>query len=52
LLKLATSAKGDYQLLYYLDHDQYEVNLIAENTAGRLIGIEIEIKAATSVNAI
>ena len=43
LLKLATSAKGDHQLLYYRDHDhgQYEVNLIAENAAGQLIGIEI-----------
>ncbi len=47
LLKHAASAEGDYQLLYYRDHDQFEVDLIAENTAGQLIGIEI--KAAASV---
>ena len=45
--KHAASAEGDYQLLYYRDHDQYEVDLIAENAAGQLIGIEI--KAAASV---
>lgn len=49
LLKHATSAEGDYQLLYYRDHDQYEVDLVAENTAGQLIGVEI--KAAASVSA-
>lgn len=49
LLKHAASAEGDYQLLYYRDHDQYEVDLIAENAAGQLIGIEI--KAAASVGA-
>jgi uncharacterized protein len=47
LLKHAASAEGDYQLLYYRDHDQFEVDLIAENAAGQLIGIEI--KAAASV---
>jgi hypothetical protein len=31
------------------DHDQYEVDLIAENVAGQLIGIEV--KAAASVNS-
>ena len=49
LLKHAASAEGDYQLLYYRDHDQYEVDLVAENAAGQLIGIEI--KAAASVSA-
>lgn len=49
LAKHAASADGDYQLLYYRDHDQYEVDLIAENAAGQLIGIEI--KAAASVGA-
>lgn len=47
LLKHAASAEGDYQLLYYRDHDQFEVDLVAENAAGQLIGIEI--KAAASV---
>lgn len=49
LAKHVASADGDYQLLYYRDHDQYEVDLIAENAAGQLIGIEI--KAAASVGA-
>ena len=64
LLKFASNAKGNFQLLYHRNHDHdhnhnhYEVNLIAENAAGQLNGIEIEIeieieiKVATSVNAI
>jgi uncharacterized protein len=47
LLKHAASSEDDYQLLYYRDHDQFEVDLVAENAAGQLIGIEI--KAAASV---
>lgn len=50
LLKHAASAKGDYQLLYYRDHDKYEVDLIAENAAGQLIGIEIKAAASVGVN--
>lgn len=41
LLKHAKSAEGEYQLLYYLNHNQYEVDLIVENSAGQLIGLEI-----------
>ena len=56
LLKLASNAKGNFQLLYHHNHthNHYEVNLISEDAAGQLIGIEIEIeiKVATSVNAI
>lgn len=47
LLKHATTADGDYQLLYYRDHDQFEVDVIVENTGGQLVGVEI--KAAASV---
>jgi uncharacterized protein len=47
LLKHATSADDDYQLLYYRDHDQFEVDVVIENAAGQLIGVEI--KAAASV---
>ena len=47
LLKHATSADGDYQLLYYRDHDQFEVDVVVENTAGQLVGVEV--KAAASV---
>ncbi len=48
LLKQASSANDDYQLLYYRDADQYEVDVVVENSAGRLIGIEV--KAAASLN--
>ena len=49
LLKQATTAEGDYQLLYYRDHDQFEVDLIVENAGGQLVGVEI--KSAASVTA-
>ena len=47
LLKQTTTAEGDYQLLYYRDHDQVEVDVVAENAGGQLIGVEI--KSAASV---
>jgi uncharacterized protein len=47
LLKQTTYAEGDYQLYYYRDHDQYEVDLIVENAGGQLVGVEI--KAAATV---
>lgn len=49
LLKHATSADGDYQLLYYRDHDQFEVDVVVENAGGQLVGVEI--KAAASVGS-
>lgn len=49
LLKQATTAKGDYQLLYYRDHDQCEVDVVVENSGGQLIGVEV--KSAASVRA-
>ncbi len=47
LLKHATTSEGSYQLFYYRDHDQYEVDIVAENSAGQLVGVEI--KAAATV---
>ena len=47
LLKHATTADGDFQLLYYRDHDQVEVDVVVENASGQLVGVEI--KAAASV---
>lgn len=47
LLKQATTAEGDYRLLYYRDHDQFEVDVVIENTGGQLVGVEI--KAAASI---
>lgn len=48
LLKHATTAEGGFQLLYYRDHDQFEVDVVAESTNGELVGIEV--KAAASIN--
>lgn len=47
LLKCTTTADGDYQLLYYRDADKYEVDVVIENAAGQLVGVEI--KAAASI---
>jgi uncharacterized protein len=47
LLKQTTNAEGDYQLFYYRDHDQYEVDVVAENAGGQLVGVEI--KAAATI---
>ena len=47
LLKHTTTSENDYQLLYYRDHDQFEVDFIIENAAGHLVGVEV--KAAATV---
>lgn len=47
LRKHAATADGDYRLLYYRDHDQYEVDLVIEDGGSRLIGVEV--KAAASI---
>lgn len=47
LRKHATAADGDYHLLYYRDHDQYEVDLVIEDAGGQFIGVEV--KAAASI---
>jgi len=48
LLKHTTTAEGSYKLLYYRDFDRFEVDVVIENAAGRLLGVEV--KAAASVN--
>lgn len=50
LLKHATTAEGDYQLHYYRDHDQSEVDVVVENAGGQLIGIEIKAAASVGTN--
>jgi len=45
LLKHITSAQGDYRLLYYRDADQVEVDVVVENAAGELVGIEVKASA-------
>ncbi len=47
LLKHTTTAEGDFRMLYYRDHDQIEVDVVIENAAGQLVGVEI--KAAATV---
>lgn len=49
LLKHITTAEDDYRLLYYRDVDLFEVDVVIENAAGQLIGVEI--KAAATVKA-
>jgi predicted AAA+ superfamily ATPase len=45
LLKHSTTAEGDYQLMHYRDADQVEVDVVIENAAGRLVGIEVKAGA-------
>ncbi|MFO7713143.1 ATP-binding protein [Desulfosarcina sp.] len=45
LLKHTTTAEGDFRMLYYRDHDQIEVDVVIENAAGQLVGVEIKAAA-------
>jgi uncharacterized protein len=45
LLKHAATAEGVYRLMYYRDHDQFEVDVVIENAAGQLVGVEIKASA-------
>ncbi len=47
LLKHTSTAQGDYRLLHYRDADKFEVDVVIENAAGQLVGVEV--KAAASV---
>jgi predicted AAA+ superfamily ATPase len=47
LLKHTTTADGDYRLMYYRDADKVEVDIVIENAAGELVGVEV--KAAATV---
>jgi hypothetical protein len=49
LLKHMSAAADDYRLLYYRDIDMFEVDVVIENAAGQLVGVEI--KAAATVKA-
>ena len=50
LLKHAATAEGDYRILYYRDHDQLEVDVVIENGAGQLVGVEIKAAATVRVS--
>lgn len=45
LLKHSTTAEDDYQLLYYRDADKFEVDMVIENSAGQLVGVEVKASA-------
>lgn len=45
LLKHTTTADNDYRLLYYRDADKFEVDVVIENTAGQLVGVEVKASA-------
>ncbi|MBS0543059.1 MAG: ATP-binding protein [Proteobacteria bacterium] len=47
LLKHASTAEGDYHILYYRDADKVEVDMVIENAAGELVGVEV--KAAATI---
>ena len=48
LLKHTTTADSAYKLLYYRDADKVEVDVVIENSAGQLVGVEV--KASATVN--
>ncbi len=45
LLKHTAASDDDYRLLYYRDADRYEVDVVVENSAGHLAGIEVKASA-------
>ena len=48
LRKHASTAEADCQLLYYRDHDQYEVDVVIENAEGALVGVEVKASATVT----
>ena len=50
LLKHTTTADGDYRLMYYRDADKLEVDIVIENTAGHLVGVEVKAAATVREN--
>lgn len=47
LLKATTTANRDHSLMYYRDADKVEVDVVIENAAGEVVGVEV--KAAATV---
>ena len=45
LLKHSTTAQDDYRLMYYRDADKFEVDVVIENAAGQLVGVEVKAAA-------
>ena len=47
LLKETTTAENDYALMYCRDADKVEVDVVIENAAGQLVGVEVKATART-----
>jgi predicted AAA+ superfamily ATPase len=45
LIKLSSWSSDDLQVLGYRDKDQREVDLVIENAAGQVVGVEVKAKA-------
>ncbi|MGK2953986.1 MAG: ATP-binding protein [Thiobacillus sp.] len=45
LFKHTANADGDYRLMYYRDADKFEVDVVIENAAGGLVGVEVKASA-------
>lgn len=45
LLKMISWSDEPWRISYYRDHDQYEVDLVVENAAGEIVGIEVKAGA-------
>lgn len=45
LLKHTTTANDEYRLMYYRDADKVEVDLVVENAAGQVVGVEVKASA-------
>jgi hypothetical protein len=45
LLKHTTTSDDNYRLLYYRDADKFEVDVVIENSAGQLVGVEVKASA-------
>lgn len=45
LLKHTATSDDDYRLLYYRDADKFEVDVVIENSAGQLVGVEVKASA-------
>lgn len=52
LLKNTTTAEGDYRLMYYRDADKVEVDMVIENAAGQLVGVEVKATATVQESAL
>lgn len=46
LIKLASWSSGDLQVLGYRDREQREVDVVIENNAGQVVGVEVKAKAS------